>query len=96
MLRFHPLQRRELIHVTIIAADLVRRLGGERGMGEKPEPAKAVIHTHQHHALSSHGVERIDGSAAVHHRAPMNPHHHGQRTRRGSGSPPDVQREAIF
>jgi len=46
----HPLQRRELVHEPVVAPHVVRRLGGQRGVGEVPEPAEPEIHADDHDA----------------------------------------------
>jgi hypothetical protein len=63
---------------------------------EVAEAAKPKVHAGNHHALRCHGVERVDGSAAMHHRAAVYPDHHQQRLRRSYGRAPDIDGEAVL
>jgi hypothetical protein len=54
-----PLQRGSLVHVAIIAPDVVGRLLRQRRMGEEAEPAHPVVHADDHDALPGERIGRV-------------------------------------
>ena len=51
MLRLHPLQGRDLVHVRVVALGLVRALAAQRGEGEEAEAPQAVVDADEDDAL---------------------------------------------
>ena len=90
-----PLQRGALVHVAIVAVQLLRRLGEQRRMREEAEPAHPVVHADDDDTLRRERVGRIKRGLTVHERAAVNPHHHRQRAGRG-GRTPDIERQAVL
>ena len=78
-----------LVHVTVIAMQLVRLLRKQRRMREEAEAAHAGIHADNNHALFGQGIGGIERRLTVDQRTTENPRHHRQRTG-GAGRTPDI------
>ena len=93
----HPLQRRDLIQVGIVAFGFVRTLAAQCRDREETTTAQAIVDADEHDALLGQlraGREcRRPGAARE--PAAMDPHHHRQTRRARAGGAPDVQEEAV-
>jgi hypothetical protein len=90
------LQGAALIHVAVIAVNLIGRLGEQCRMGKETEPAHPIVHADEDDAkLRQRVALGVKRSLSAHIRAAVNPDHDGQRFGRGGG-PQDVERQASF
>jgi len=76
----NPLHGAALIHVAVIAVNLIGRLGEQRRMGKETEPAHPIVHADEDDAkLSQCVAPGVKRSLSAHIRAAVNPNHDGQR-----------------
>jgi hypothetical protein len=74
----HPLERGHLVEQTIVARDVMWRLGCERGMHEKAKHAEPVVDRDDHGALlrQTSAVVTLLSAEPGEESAAMDPHHH--------------------
>jgi hypothetical protein len=95
----HPLQRRELVHQTVVRERTRTLLRGERRVREEAQMAQPVVEADEHDAPAREcaAVVHRGRRAAVDEAAAVDPHHHGQaRIGARGGRTPHVQIEAVF
>ena len=91
----NPPQRGSLVHIAIVAAHIVRRLGRQRRMRKEAAPPHPIIHADDDDPLARERVRRVQRRLPVHQRGTMDPHHDGERPGSGSGAP-NIERQAIL
>ena len=92
----HPLQRRDLIQVAVVAQQSVWTLARESGMGEETEASEPVVEADKDHSAARKLRTIVDGrrTAAVDKPASMNPDHYRQRMTGTVGRRPHVEHQA--
>ena len=94
--RFHPTERRDLIHQTVVAACVLRIRRSQRRVREETEPAEPIVQRHQHDAALREARTVVDRhrTGTQTERTAMYPHHH--RTLSVERLSPDVQEQTTL
>jgi hypothetical protein len=78
-----------LVEHAVVARRLVRRFGGQFGMGEVPQRTKPVVDRDQYYALPGerNTITRIANARSLRQCTAMNPHEDGTFVSRGGRGP---------